>query len=218
MTGLAIFLLTAFAAGGAEANSYFSVDPSGRVNSVRIRTWKEMRNNGVVIQQTDYSCGAASLATVLTYYYGLKVGEQDILEQMDNGASISFSSLQSAARKFGFQTVGVTMPFERLKEMRIPAIVHVKYRKRDHFTVVKAIDSTDKVFLADPSWGNSRIGKSTFLGMWQNFEHGGKVLIIIPEDRSHSNPVHASFQEINSSFIRPRDVLRYGRFSEVAFQ
>src|SRR5690348_14751790 len=42
-------------------------------------TLKELRDLNVVKQATDYSCGAASLATLLIYYYGEMTSEADIL-------------------------------------------------------------------------------------------------------------------------------------------
>ncbi len=34
------------------------------------------------MQTRDYSCGAAALATVLRYYWGDRVGEEDILQAL----------------------------------------------------------------------------------------------------------------------------------------
>ena len=38
--------------------------------AVKRHTLKELRDQYVVKQDTDYSCGAAALATLLTYYFG----------------------------------------------------------------------------------------------------------------------------------------------------
>ena len=44
----------------------------GRVNVV---SWQEQRDVQVVKQDRDFSCGAAAVATVLTYFYGMSVSE-----------------------------------------------------------------------------------------------------------------------------------------------
>nr|WP_272916633.1 cysteine peptidase family C39 domain-containing protein [Helicobacter saguini] len=33
-------------------------------------------------QQFDYSCGSASLSTILTYYYNVEISEKEILESV----------------------------------------------------------------------------------------------------------------------------------------
>lgn len=46
---------------------------------IPITTWKQVRDDRVILQKRDYSCAAASLATLLTHYYGLKVTEDDVI-------------------------------------------------------------------------------------------------------------------------------------------
>jgi len=41
------------------------------LGSVGIKSWKTLRDERVVKQDLDYSCGAASLATLLNEHYGL---------------------------------------------------------------------------------------------------------------------------------------------------
>ena len=41
---------------------------------------REQRFRHLIRQQTDFSCGAAALATVMRYAYGLKVTEEDMLD------------------------------------------------------------------------------------------------------------------------------------------
>ena len=44
-----------------------------------LTSWVEQRDQGVVKQQRDYSCGAAAVATLLTYHWGREVSESDVL-------------------------------------------------------------------------------------------------------------------------------------------
>ena len=43
----------------------------------------ELKDKNVVMQVRDYSCGAASLCTLLRYYWGDDINEQRILNELD---------------------------------------------------------------------------------------------------------------------------------------
>ena len=45
-------------------------------------SYKELKRQNVVLQKHDFSCGAASLATVLQYFWGDYVTEAEILREM----------------------------------------------------------------------------------------------------------------------------------------
>src|SRR5918996_2704067 len=47
-----------------------------------VRSLREIRQENVVVQQWDTSCGAAALATLLRYQHGLAVSEKKIAEAM----------------------------------------------------------------------------------------------------------------------------------------
>ncbi|WOJ95502.1 cysteine peptidase family C39 domain-containing protein [Congregibacter brevis] len=47
--------------------------------------WVSLRDAGIVKQQRDFSCGAAALATLLTYFYRDPVSERELLVQLING-------------------------------------------------------------------------------------------------------------------------------------
>ena len=43
-------------------------DPSFRI-AKPVKSWREIKTTGIVMQQRDYSCGAAALATLLRFYW-----------------------------------------------------------------------------------------------------------------------------------------------------
>lgn len=45
-------------------------------------TWKDSRDSKITKQDVDYSCGASSLSTILTYFYQHPKTEQQILDDM----------------------------------------------------------------------------------------------------------------------------------------
>ena len=47
-----------------------------------VRSLREIRQEKVVVQQWDTSCGAAALATLLRYQHGLPLSEKQIAEAM----------------------------------------------------------------------------------------------------------------------------------------
>ena len=42
-------------------------------NEIKVKSWKQIRDHNVVKQDLDFSCGAASIATLLNGYYNQKV-------------------------------------------------------------------------------------------------------------------------------------------------
>ena len=64
---------------------------------VPVKSWKTLRDARVVKQDLDYSCGAASLATLLNEFYAQNTTEAALLEAMDKGdGRASFDDMQRA--------------------------------------------------------------------------------------------------------------------------
>jgi len=156
--------------------------------SVRVTSWKTLRDERIVKQNLDYSCGAASLATLLKEYYGVSISEKALLKVMDKGnLRASFEDMSRALTPFGFKAQGFAASWEQLVKLQIPVVLYLKHRKDDHFSVLRGIDK-DTVWLADPSLGNRTYSKAQFLAMWQtrsaNAQHPdlrGKFLAVLPD-------------------------------------
>jgi predicted double-glycine peptidase len=149
--------------------------------------WKKLRDAQVVKQRYDYSCGAASVATILRHYYGLDVDEMAVLTRipdLDDDLSASFLELEEAVKSFDFQVQGVELEFETLKKLSVPAIAHLRFEGREHFSVIRGIDpATGLVWLADPSWGNRHFSRYQFRALWGLEEGGaGRLLLVVPVD------------------------------------
>jgi len=158
------------------------------VGYVPIKSWKTLRDERIVKQDLDYSCGAASLATLLTEYYKISVTEKALLQAMDKAdLRASFVDMALALSKLGFKAQGFAASWEQLVKLRMPVVVYLKHRRDDHFSVLRGINK-DTVWLADPSLGNRTYSKEQFLAMWQtrteDSEHSdlrGKFLAVLPE-------------------------------------
>jgi len=171
-----------------SANANNIVPPIANFNiDVKVKTWKNLRDARIVKQKFDYSCGAASMATLLNEFYGQSLTEVALLKAMDKGdGRASFDDMARVLPEFGFRGVGYALSFEQLSQLKIPIIVYLKYRKDDHFSVLRGIDK-NTVWLADPAFGNRTYSKSQFLDMWEtrnNKTLKGKILAILPNAKT----------------------------------
>lgn len=108
---------------------------------VSVKSWKSLRDERVVKQDLDYSCGAAALATLLNEYYGQRLTEAQLLQAKDKGEGrASFADMTRALAQFGFKAQGFAASYEQLARLKMPVIVYVKHRKDDHFSVLRGID------------------------------------------------------------------------------
>lgn len=161
-------------------------------------TWKDVRDNKISKQDVDYSCGASSLSTILTYFYQTPKTEQQILEDMAlDDVMSSFLDLAKVSEKYGFVARGMTMDYQTLSKVKIPVIVYVNHKRSDHFSVVRAIDESN-VYLPDSSWGNRTLSKKQFEKLWLTTNHNtsGKVLLILPSTEQQKQMSDKQFTAI----------------------
>ncbi|AKM93218.1 C39 family peptidase [Neisseria meningitidis] len=150
---------------------------------VKIQSWKERRDFNIVKQDLDFSCGAASVATLLNNFYGQTLTEEEVLKKLDKEQMrASFEDMQRIMPDLGFEAKGYALSFEQLAQLKIPIIVYLKYRKDDHFSVLRGIDG-NTVLLADPSLGHVSMSRAQFLDAWQTREGNlaGKILAVVPK-------------------------------------
>ena len=62
--------------------AFTGVLPNGALYHAPVVSMREARFSNLVRQQTDYSCGAAALATILRYAYHLDADETTVIEGM----------------------------------------------------------------------------------------------------------------------------------------
>lgn len=145
------------------------------VNTRRaVRSMLELREDKVVVQQWDISCGAAALATILKYQHGDPVPEKKIAETMLKRTDplrvkfrggFSLLDLKRFAESRGFTADGYTeVSLENLIEFG-PSIVPVSTNGYHHFVVFRGIVS-DQVLLADPGFGNRILTVAQFEEAW----------------------------------------------------
>ena len=185
-----------------------------------IKSWIEIKNKDLTRQDYDYSCGSASLSTILKYYYNLDIGEKDILDDIleskglnkknkkkfeDSDMTLSFFDLAKYINKKGFKAVGLALDFKSLSKLKAPVILFVKIRKSEHFTIYKNMDK-NYVYLADPSFGNIKVKVSKFKEMFfqrEDLKYPGKILAIIPKTEIQKTNIKENFmiKKKSSNFI-----------------
>ncbi|MDQ3774717.1 MAG: C39 family peptidase [Pseudomonadota bacterium] len=157
----------------------WSVPTSAQQTIVKRHTLKELRDQYIVKQQLDYSCGAAALATLMAYYYGEDTSEKEILELLNTRLEtmteeerarktrIGFSllDLKVVAQHKGYQAAGFKVSVDQLPQLLAPVIVHVRPLGYYHFAVLRGV-AGDRVYLADPGRGNLRMSIERFLDEW----------------------------------------------------
>ena len=155
----------------------------------RIRTLQSIREEGVTRQRWDMSCGAAALSTVLTYYYKDNTPETAIVVwllhrlnpvMVRNRGGFSLLDLKRFSDARGYTADGYSeMTIEDLAEEKAWAITPIRQKGFNHFVVVKGIEmQNDRVFIADPGFGNLTMTISQFKKLWKD----GIAFIVHPPD------------------------------------
>jgi Predicted double-glycine peptidase len=134
---------------------------------------REARYTHLVAQSTDFSCGAAALATILKYAYGKNTNEDEVMRGMlqvsdpDRVRQRGFSllNMKHFVQTLGLRGRGFEMRADVLHKIKIPTIVLLDIKGYKHFTVLKKA-THDKVYLADPALGNKSIGLKEFAAGW----------------------------------------------------
>jgi uncharacterized protein len=149
----------------------------GVAHSQPVRSLLEIRHEGVVIQQWDSSCGAAALATVLTYALQDPVSERTVAEGMLRRTDplrvrvrggFSLLDMKRFAENRGYSAAGFRdLSLEELLRMHSP-IVPIVEHGNPHFVVVRGLKEDGALDIADPAFGNRWISIERFATIWQN--------------------------------------------------
>lgn len=157
-----------------------------------VRSMLALRDANVVRQRHDYSCGAASLATLISYGLDDPVDEawfldrlvaplaQDALVELQK-RGLSLLDMQRLARERGHRAQGFRIHRDELPKLERPVIVFIQPKGYRHFAVLKGIRG-DRAYLADPSQGNMRMPLYRFIEMWADADGLGTVFAVERRD------------------------------------
>ena len=135
-----------------------------------VHSWQSMRDQGVVKQQHDRTCGAAAVATILKNVFKQDVTELDV--RLATGRPLddiiySMADLERAVKNLGFNAFVLPASLDDLYNFDLPSIAYLLRFGRPHFTVVRGLGEGGTVRVADPSLGNVRFKRHQFEAMFK---------------------------------------------------
>ncbi|MBN9614264.1 MAG: hypothetical protein BGO25_13825 [Acidobacteriales bacterium 59-55] len=179
--------MTSLALPSASAGAQTLIRVPETQGSKPIRTLKDLRDQGVVRQRWDMSCGAAALSTILTYDFNDNTPEAAIVVwilhrvnpvRVRARGGFSLLDLKRFAQARGYTAEGFSgMSLADLAAEESSVITPIRFKGFDHFVVVKGIIG-DRILLADPGFGNITMKATRFVKIWKN----GIVFVIHPPD------------------------------------
>lgn len=177
---LCIVALSAHAQKSAPIPAHFPTIGMGGV-AVPVVSIRQSRLAGTLLQQYDFSCGSAAIATLLTHHYNTPVTEQVVFEAMyRNGdqpkirrEGFSLLDMKRYLASVGFSADGFEQPLDKLVEARLPALALINENGYQHFVVIKGLQA-GRVLLGDPAQGTRAMKRSQFEALWPN-----KLLFVI---------------------------------------
>ncbi len=181
------------------------------------KSWTEIKTQNIVTQQRDFSCGAAALATMLTYHLGSSTSEyrllqeldamlskEEILDRMEKG--LTLTDLRRLAVRLDYPATIGRLSTQQLLQAKTPLILGIIANEYDHFVVYRGTDGK-YAYLADPARGNLRVPLREFTGQWQQ----NLALVVVPKDNSTIDwsPLMVQFEETllgetNRLYVRDR--------------
>ena len=138
-----------------------------------VHSMRDLRYRSIVSQQYDYSCGAAALATLLKYGYGIDIPEPELIRQMmafstpevvvKNG--FSMLDMKKFVETIGLRGRGFRVNTDALYHLQIPVLVLMNIDGYEHFVIVKHAEN-GRIFIADPALGNRIVAEDDFTKTW----------------------------------------------------
>lgn len=163
-----------FLAGLVEATQMpIAAMPGGTLVYKPVQSIRERRFADLVQQKTDFSCGAAALATILKQAYWLDVDESQVIEGMLAQADpdtvkvqgFSMLDMKRYVESIGMRARGYRVEADSLDRVSIPVVVLMDIRGYKHFVVLQRIHR-GWVYIGDPVLGHKRYKFDDFVKGW----------------------------------------------------
>ncbi|MGS0680473.1 C39 family peptidase [Shewanella sp. 125m-7] len=189
--------------------------------SKNIQSIRERKFEFVVQQRTDFSCGAASLASILKYGYGkADITEEHVLLGMLKVSDMAIVqeqgfSLLDMKRYLGSQNMrgrGYRVGVKELRQLKIPAIVLLNDGGYSHFVVMRRF-TEKQVFLGDPALGNRILTYDEFTEKWN-----GIVFVVIGNEYIKDNPLLQPRAQLTYNTLGPMQPLSDAELLEFGFE
>ncbi|EOC7417820.1 cysteine peptidase family C39 domain-containing protein [Campylobacter upsaliensis] len=151
-----------------------------------VKSYQEIKNEKVIRQNYEESCGAASLATLINILDDSNLTESDLLKAMSGQQlytdMVSFADLNDAVKKLGFQSKSYKIDRKILESIiSVPILVKIEDDPRFPHFVVIINHKGNYLQIFDPSYGEFISSKREFYSVWDRYNKGGFALIINPK-------------------------------------
>ena len=171
-----LLALAALVAAGTSAAQTGWLPAMGGVDvAIPVTSMRQSRLAGTLLQQYDFSCGSAAIATLLTHHYGYPMNEGAVFEHMfEHGdqqkirtQGFSLLDMKHFLKAHGFEADGFEQPLEKLAETGVPAIALINENGYQHFVVIKGLRG-DRVLIGDPANGTRAVPRQRFIASWSS--------------------------------------------------
>ena len=167
--------------------------PGGTMYKKKVVSMRESRFKEMIPQKTDFSCGAAALATILKYGYGADISEKQIIKEMlkindpevIKKKGFSLLDLKNYLKTRGMKGKGYKVKPAVLRILKIPVIVLLDTGGYKHFVVVKK-SKNGKVYVSDPALGNKILTEDEFVQGWNEI-----VFVVMGKPFDENSPLLA---------------------------
>lgn len=140
---------------------------------VEAKSLQEKGWDRVVRQQYDFSCGSASVATLLTFHYQRETTEAEVFESMVRAGNaeqiqrhgFSMLDMKRYLDAQGLNSDGFRISLDDFIRIGVPAITMVNTAGYKHFVVVKGVDANN-ILIGDPAAGTQVVPKDHFESLW----------------------------------------------------
>ncbi len=189
--------------------------------SKNIQSIRERKFEFIVQQQTDFSCGAASLASILKYSYGkTDITEQQVLVDMLSVADMavvqeqgfSLLDMKHYLTTKNLRGRGYRVGVKELLLLKIPAILLINDSGYSHFVVLRRF-TKEWVYLGDPALGNRIIEYDEFTDKWN-----GIVFVVIGNEYDKDNPLLHPRDRLTYNVLSPLEPLSDAELFEFGFE
>jgi predicted double-glycine peptidase len=185
--GCALLALMSLSTSAVEADEAILSNAGGFYYQVPVTSLKRAKLSAIQIQQYDFSCGSAALASLLTYHYRKPVEEKEVFQVMFADGDqpkivregFSMLDMKEYLAKNGMAADGYRVTLEKLADLGIPVITVVETKGYKHFVLIKGIKD-DRVLIGDPAGGNRVEKRSDFE------EHWDHAVLIVKSDAEYA--------------------------------
>ncbi len=168
-----------------------AVLPGGGLVFKPVESMRERRFSDLVEQKTDFSCGAAAMATILNQAYGWSLSEDDVIkgmlaqadEEQVRTQGFSMLDMKNYAASLGMRARGYRIESSQLGSVSIPVIVLIEVRGYKHFVVLQR-SADGSVYVGDPVLGHKKMSMEEFSKGWN-----GIVFALIGPGYDRNNPL-----------------------------